>query len=606
MEKKTALIEVGEMQKAIGLKGCLGRFVAKRLLKWLEIDKLNEMQSRLYELSGPEFAERVLEECGVKYEFDPAQLERIPLEGGFITVSNHPVGSLDGLILAAVIGARRPDFKILTTFLLALIPGLTDYFIPVDNFASGDARSVSGLRRAISHLSEGGALGLFPAGEVSTWQRGKNRSSLGHRRIVEDKPWAHNVMKIVAKADVPVIPIYFEGENSKWFHRLGRIHPRLRTVGLVHEMLNKRGATIRMRIGKPVPAAEVATFDVNSLARYLRSRCYALQAQLIPSPCTAGHEWKTEVAPAVPAEKVRAEMAALSDHILFETGDYRVYLIKSAEAPSVMQEIYRLREETFRAIGEGTGLPLDTDDYDAYYRQMILWNIPNEEIAGAYRMGFCGEIIREHGGIKGIYSASLFRYTPAAEPLLSTCMELGRSFVALKYQREIHPLRLLFAGLVVSATKCPEAQYFIGPVSISNDYPDFYKSLAWHWLMAQPPFENAGRFVGPTHPFAPDFLAVNPDDLTGRTIGDVEKFNRLIGVLSDGEYRLPVLIRKYYNCSARIAVFNVDPLFSNSLDGLIFLNFPKFPEDQLLSFMRGLPEDLQEQVLKRFHGSTEA
>lgn len=596
------------MQKAIGLKGCFGRFVAKRLLKLLEIDKLNEMQSRLCEYSGPEFAEMVLEECGVKYEFDPAQLERIPLEGGFITVSNHPIGSLDGLILAAVIGARRPDFKILTTFLLALIPGLTDWFIPVDNFSSGDTRSITGLRKAISHLSEGGSLGLFPAGEVSTWQRGKNRSSLGKKRIVEDKPWAHNVMKIVAKADLPVIPIYFEGENSKSFHRLGRIHPRLRTIRLIHEMLNKRGTTIRMRIGRPIPAAEVASYDVNSLARYLRSRCYALQVQCLPAPCTSEHDWKTEVVPPVPAEKVRAEMEALSDaeHILFETGDYRVYLIKSSEAPSVMQEIYRLREETFRAIGEGTGLPQDTDDYDAYYRQMILWHVPNAEIAGAYRMGFCGEIIREHGGIKGIYSASLFRYTDAAEPLLSTCMELGRSFVAIKYQRDFHPLRLLFAGLVVSATKCPEAQYFIGPVSISNDYPDFYKSLASHWLLAQPPFENTERYVRPTHPFVPDFLAVNPDDLAGRTVGDVDKFNRLIGLISDGEYRLPVLIRKYYNCSARIACFNVDPLFSNSLDGLIFLNFPKFPKDQLLSFMRGLPEDLQEQVLVRFLGSAEA
>ena len=601
MIRKTTLIEASQIQKVLHMNGPVGRFLAKRILHWLEIDKLNEMQSRLCYLEGPVFAEKVLEECGVKYEIPEEQLSRIPAEGGFITVSNHPIGSLDGLILEAVIGAKRPDYKILTTYFLTLIPGLADYFIPVDNFSSGDARSINGLRAALSHIREGGCLGLFPAGEVSTWQRGKNKRSVGEGRIVEDLPWAHSVTKIARKSGLPIIPIYFDGCNSKSFHVLGKIHPRLRTVRLIHEMLNKRGTTIKVRIGRAISPSEASSHDVDSLGRYLRSRTYALQAQCLAETRIGSvqHEWKTEVAPFLPREVVRAEIEKLSDKILFETGDYRVYLFKSAEAPNVMQQVYRLREETFRAIGEGTGLPTDSDDFDITYRQMILWHVPNGEIAGAYRMGFLGEIIRECGSINGVYSSSLFRYTDISEPLLSKCIELGRSFISLKYQKELHPLRLLFAGLLTATLQCPEARFFVGPVSISNDYPDFYKSLLYHYLMIEPPFENADMMVGPSHPFKPDFLAVNPDDLLGKCYGDIDKFNRLFVAISDGKYKVPVLIRKYFNCSGKIACFNVDPLFSYSLDGLIFVHLPEFTPDQFVSFMRGLPDELIEKVKER-------
>ncbi len=603
MIRKTTLIEVSEMQKVLHIKGPFGRFLAKRALHLLEIDKLNEMQSRLCDLEGPVFAERVLAECGVKYEIPEEQLARIPAEGGFITVSNHPIGSLDGLILEAIVGAKRPDYKILTTYFLTLIPGLADYFIPVDNFSSGDARSINGLRTALSHIRGGGCLGLFPAGEVSTWQRGKKKLSVGEGHIVEDLPWAHSVTKIARKSGLPIIPIYFDGGNSRSFHWLGKIHPRLRTARLIHEMLNKRGTTIKVRIGRAISPSEAASYDIDSLGRYLRSRTYALQAQCLPEAPLGSveHEWKTEVAPFLPDDVIRAEIAKLDDKILFESGDYRVYLFKSADAPKVMQQIYRLREETFRAIGEGTGLPTDSDEFDVTYRQMILWHIPNGEIAGAYRMGFCGEIIRECGSINGVYSTSLFRYAEASAPLLSKCIELGRSFISLKYQKELHPLRLLFAGLLTATLQCPEARFFVGPVSISNDYPDFYKSLLYHYLTLEPPFENADMLVGPSHPFKPDYLTVNPRDLLSKYYGDVDKFNRLFVAISDGKYKVPVLIRKYCNCSGKIACFNVDPLFSYSLDGLIFVHLPEFTADQFESFMRGLPEDLIEKVRKRIY-----
>ena len=597
---KTTVLEVDELQQLLGIKGWVGRRIASAAYKLLEFKEVNRIHHKFHESFGPEFSAHVLEEVGVRYEIPPEQLERIPKEGGFITVSNHHFGSLDGLILSAVVGSRRPDYKILTTFFLSMIPSLKDSFIPVDNFSSGGARSISGIRVALGHIADQHPLGLFPAGEVATWQKGKDKTSLRAGKVVEDIPWAHNIIKLVRKSGLPVIPIFFEGENSKSFHILGRIHPRLRTARLIHEVFNKPGSVIRVRIGQPIPAAEIAAMDVPELGKFLRNRTYALEGQLQEPPKPSLQGEPAPLAEPVPADAIRAEMDKLQRHILFENGDYRAYLLPATEAPTVMRELYRLREETFRAIGEGTGQSFDTDEYDAYYKQMVLWHVPNQEIVGAYRLGFGPEIAEAHGGLPGFYSNTLVQYGEKAEPLLARSMELGRSFIVQKYQREVQPLRLLLTGLAVSVLKRPELEYYSGPVSISNDIPHFYKSLIVDYVTKNFPMPEAERIAQPSHPFVPDFLNVNPADLRIAP-ENIDALDRTIQALSDGKYRLPVLVRKYFSCNARLVCFNVDPLFCDSLDGLIFLRYSDFPKNTTRAVLRGLPDELQDAVWTRFY-----
>ena len=317
------------------------------------------------------------------------------------------------------------------------------------------------------------------------------------------------------------------------------------------------------------------------------------------------HSWPSALAEEVPADVIREEMAALSDRILFGSGDYNVYFIRSSDAPDTMRELYRLREETFRLVGEGTGRPEDTDIYDSRYYHLILWNVPEGEIAGAYRVGDCGSVMAEYGGIGGIYTASLLRYSDEAYPLLSRCMELGRSFIRSKYQREVHTLRLLFGGLTVASLYMPEARYYMGPVSISNDYPRFYQSLIVRFLTRDFSFADAERIVKPTHPFVADDSADFDVLLKDVPPGDIESFDHLMSSLSEGRYRLPVLVRQYFNCSARLACFNVDPDFTNSLDGLIFLDIKEFPPQKLRSFLRGVPDGLRDKVFEHFLGSAD-
>ena len=596
---KTTVLEVDELQKSLGFKGFLGRWTAKLAYRLLELEKVNRVHDKFHDSFGPALSDHIIEDIGVRYEIPPEQLERIPQEGGFITVSNHHYGAIDGMILNAVFGSRRPDYKILTTFLLARIPNLKDSFIPVDNFSTGGSRSISGIRTALAHIGDQHPLGLFPAGEVGTWQKGENKISRSKENVVEDIPWAENIIKLIKKSGFPVLPVYFEGGNSKSFHILGKIHPRLRTARLIHEVFNRPGTVVRVRIGQLIPASQIADFDVPALGKFLRNRTYALQGQLQePAPYT-----RTEMAPVaapVPVDEVRDEIAKLDHRMLFEHGDYRAYLLQSQEAPVVMRELYRLREETFRAIGEGSGLELDTDEYDAYYRQMILWNVPNQEIVGAYRLGFGPEIMEKHGGVPGFYSDSLVRYGQKAEPVLARSMELGRSFIVQKYQREVQSLRLLLTGLAVSVLKDPVLEYYSGPVSISNEIPPFYKSLVVDYIWKNYRMADADEIAMPTHPFEPDFLSVNPDDLHIAP-GNIDAMDRTLMALSDGKYRLPVLVRKYFSCGAKLVCFNVDPLFGDCLDGLIFLKYSDFPKNTTRAILRGLPDELQDAVWERFY-----
>lgn len=605
MEDKTKVLNKSDLQSAMKIKGPFGRFLAGLIIKVLEIDEANRIQNKYKDYSGPAYSERVLEEIGVKYEIPEGQIDRIPAEGGFITISNHHYGAIDGLILSAVVGGKRSDYRILTNFLLSLIPGLKESFMPVNPISDvAKAKSLSGIRMALSHISKGGALGFFPAGEVATYQKKKNRTALGDKPLIEDKPWADNIIKIIAKSGLPVIPIYFDGTNSRNFHFLGKIHPRLRTVRLIHELFNKRGRTVQVRIGQPITAETIGQFeDTGVLGRYLRSRVYALQVSCLPATGipSPGQKMEPVAEPAARQDIIR-EMESISDKILFENGGYRAYLTKIDQLPATLHELGRLRETTFRAVGEGTGKPLDTDIYDTYFYHLILWHIENQEIAGSYRLGDGREIMEQHGGIGGFYTASLFKFKPGAEKILGRCMELGRTFIQEKYQREVLSFKLLLSGLGCAAGYMPHLDFYYGPVSISNALPDFYKSLIVYFLEKVYPIGDNEKIASPTTPFKPDYLLVNPDDLlTG--INDLDAFNKLMGILSDNKYYIPVLVSKYFKCSAKLICCNVDPDFGNCLDGLILLRFTDYPKNTLRTLTKFMPPELQEKIFDQFGGA---
>lgn len=598
MERKEAVMSREKLQGMLGLKGKLGAGITRLVMKVLEIDKCNSTQAKYADDNASDFAKHVLEEVGVRYELPEGQLDRIPAEGGFITVSNHHFGSIDGLILCDTILRKRKDYKLLTTFLLALVPNLKEGFLPVDNLSGKqDARSVNSIRAALRHISDGGAIGFFPAGEVATYQKAGARTAIGEKPVVEDKPWAANIIKLIKKSGLPVIPIYFHGTNSDNFHALGKIHRRLRTVRLIHELFNKEGTVVQVRIGTPIPAAELADMDVDTLGKYLRSRTYALEASCLPDAPVAPATPREAIALAEDPQLVREELARIPQSILFESGDYRCYLASPADIPHTLRELARLREIVFRAVGEGSGNALDTDIYDTYYKHLIVWNVPKQEIAGAYRIGFGDEVMARTEKENAFYTSTLFQFQKDLLPYLPKAMELGRTIVTPGYQRDVITLKLLLSGIVTAAFRHGVTmRYAIGPVSTTNDLPLFYKSLVQYFILKHYSLPEANKLIQPTHPLHPDFLRVDPDQLLA-SCHSVDDLDRLVHTLSDGRFRLPVLLRKYIGFGANILDFNVDPDFNDCVDGFVLLDYKKIPEKTFRAFGRFLTEEEQKKQL---------
>ena len=584
-----------DLKRALGLKGFFGTCVSGLAYGFLGLGEINRLFDSAADYQGYEFADHLIQNMNITFDFDEQQLSNIPKEGGFVVVSNHPFGGIEGVMLLSLIAKVRPDFKLMANFILSYIPNLKESFFSVNPFTENPEwkSSVGGIKGAIQHIAAGNGLGVFPAGEVSRYH--------GHD-FPEDLPWSTSIARIIKNANVPVVPLFWEGRNSRWFYFVDKIHTMLGTARLTRELANKHDKCIPINIGKPITPAEIAEYEnPKDLAAYLRYRTYALEGN-IPEPKVEVKETQPETI-AVPSAvaDLKAELAAIREKsFLYSASDFECYLADSEDIPNLMHEIARLREITFRAIGEGTGKSLDQDEFDQHFKQLILWDTKKEQIAGCYRLGIGSEIIPKFG-IKGFYVSTLVYIDEAFSEKLSHTIELGRSFVALDYQKEVLPLVLLLRGLSDVVVRYPEINHFIGPVSVSAWYPKFYQSLIVHYVSEKHPIDdNMISMVTPRTPFVPDYLKVNADVLLRNNMGSIDKFDKFLFRLSNGAYRMPTLFKKYLKLNAKSLCFNVDPDFNNSLDSLLFLTFTEFPEDEVMPLFRDCSDEEIEAVRKRF------
>ena len=584
-----------DIKNALGLKGFFGTCVAGVVYGVMGLGKINRLFDGAADYQGREFADHLIENMDITIDVSPEQLENIPKEGGFVVVSNHPFGGIEGVMLYSVIAKVRPDFKLMANFILSHIPNLKEAFFAVNPFEKNPEwkSSLGGIKGAINHIAEGHGLGVFPAGEVSRFH--------GHD-YPEDLPWNASIARIIKNAKVPVIPVFWDGCNSRLFYAVDRINSMLGTARLTRELANKQGKRFNLQIGKPILPAEVALYEnPKELAAYLRSRSYALEANITVKTAEKKEVKQAEIDPPTDLPLMLAELEAIREKsFLYSTANYDCYLADYADIPNIMHEIARLREEAFRAIGEGTGKNLDQDEFDVYFKQMFLWDTVKQRIAGCYRLGIGSEIVPKYG-IKGFYVSTLVNIDESFSDKLSHTIELGRSFVALDYQKEVLPMMLLLRGLSDVVVRYPEINHFIGPVSISAWYPKFYLSLIARFVAEEHAIEEEyqGK-VTPKTPFVPDYLKVDSDVLLKNNMNGVDKFDKFLFRLSNGEYRLPTLYKKYLKLNAKFLCFNVDPDFNDTLDSLLFLTFTDFPEDEVMPLFRDSSDEEKEIVRKRF------
>lgn len=584
-----------DLKNAFGMKGFFGTCVAGMAYGYMRLGKINRLFDGAADYQGREFADHLIENMGITIEVNPEQLANIPKEGGFIVVSNHPFGGIEGVMLLSAIAKVRPDFKLMANFILSHIPNLKECFFSVNPFEKNPEwkSSVGGIKGAIQHVGDGHGLGIFPAGEVSRYH--------GHD-FPEDLPWSNSIARIIKSAGVPVIPVFWEGRNSRLFYAVDKIHPMMGTARLTRELINKHDSNIILEIGKPILPAEVAFYEKPAdLAAYLRSRSYALEANIKRGEAPVVNANWAPVEPSRDRQLLVQELDAIREKgFLFSASTYECFLADYADIPNLMHELGRLREEAFRFIGEGTGKSLDTDEFDQHYKHLILWDTKKQQVAGAYRLGFGNEIMRDKG-FKGFYVSTLFDFEDSFGETLKKTIELGRSFVAVEYQREVLPLVLLLRGLAVVVIKNPEIEHFIGPVSISSWYPKFYQSMIVRYVSEKHPVNaELANVAHPTTPFHTDFLKVDADTLMHKNMDSIDRFDKFMFRLSNGEYRLPTLFKKYLKLNAKFLCFNVDPDFNDTLDALLFLTFTDFPEDEVMPLFRDGSEEEQQEVRKRF------
>lgn len=602
-----SLVTAKEVARAIHLDryGPLGTFMGWILMRVTRISNLNRFYKKNQDLSGPEFLERILEHYEIDFEIPEEDFKRLPKEGPFITISNHPLGGIDGVLLLKLLLEYRSDYKIVANFLLQRIGPLAPFIMPVNPFEDRQdvKSSIAGVKQALEHLHEGHPLGIFPAGEVSTYKE-------GHHFV--DRPWEEGALKLIRKAEVPVVPVYFHARNSRLFYRLSSINDKFRTARLPTELVTQRNRPIKVRIGQPISVATQAEHE--SLEEYtdlLRRKTYLLANpyererlidQLpgsikIPKP-------PRRIATAVRREVIEGEIEKLreKDCRLLQSKNYEVFLAQKKDMPFILQEIGRQRETTFRAIGEGTNKSIDLDRFDDYYHHLFLWDDQEKQIVGAYRMGMGAEIF-EQFGIDGFYLQDLFRFEPELYDMMQKSIEMGRAYIIEEYQQKPMPLFLLWKGIVHTTLRFPNHKYLIGGVSISNQFSNFSKSLMIEFMKSHYWDPYVAQYIRPKKEFKVKLNDADKEFVFDETEADLNKFDRLISEVEPGSLRLPVLIKKYIKQNAKVVAFNVDPLFNNAVDGLMYIRIADLPEDTVRPVMEEFQAELERKLAEGNNGA---
>lgn len=527
------------------------RAVAQPLLRslgrWSKLDEAHGFLAAHAHLGGFDFVAAALDFLQLRYSVDQVERRRIPENGRLLVVANHPSGALDALALLDFIGSVRRDVKIVANDFLSEIGPLRELLLPVRILGGRPSpESIAAIEQA---LEQEQCVIVFPAGEVSR---------LGPRGVADTR-WRRGFLRFARRSSAPVLPVRIEARNSAFFYGASALFKPAGTALLAREMFKRSGRRIGLRVGN------LMRIDPNeqteAVLAKVRRALYAIGKRR-EAQADAGPAMEPLVAPAD-----RALLAEAVDRlrVLGETADGKRICVGrlGAESP-LLREIGRLRELTFREVGEGTGKRLDVDAFDLHYEHIVIWDGPARKIAGAYRIARGASVLARHG-LGGLYTASLFRYSEDALPRIALGMELGRSFVAPDYWGS-RSIDYLWQGIGAYLRAHPRVRYLFGAVSMSAalPLPAREQIVAYY----QRYYGGTSAEVESRRPF--QYVATPPS--FGELDADTA-FRVMKGNLDALGATLPMLYKQYTELcepgGARFLAFGVDPAFSDSIDGLI-------------------------------------
>jgi len=538
------------------------------------VRKLNKLYSEIYSENAIEFIDELFYHTGVQYIVSDKELRNIPKTGAFIAVANHPFGALDGLVLLKLFLQNRNDFKLFPNDYLENLKPLSPHLVNGESTIK-KIKSLELVTNAQELIKNNGCVGLFPSREslFTSIMPGINA----------DKKWDSTLVQFIKDANVPILPVYIKGTAGLMVDLLKVFSPQFTAANLSAELFSSKSKEIKVRIGKPIYKTEQEQFNsIERFSRYLRARTLsmgsALEVKKFFVPQFNVPHKPEEIIPEAPKEIILEEIASLHAEKIASQQNMDIYCTSSSKIPNILNEIGRLREITFRAVGEGTNKSCDLDEYDLYYNHLFIWDTEAQSLVGSYRIGRGDEIFDKYGK-KGFYISSLFEINSGFIPYMRQSIELGRSFILKEYQMKPLPLYLLWRGILFFLLQNPQYRYLMGPVSISNHYSKLSKSLIVSFIKKFYFDEELAKFITPKKKFTPDLKKFGAESMLEIQDSDIKKIDKIISDIEPSNFAMPVLIKKYLSLNAKILAFNIDPLFNDALDGLLLLDLNNVPQD---------------------------
>lgn len=539
----------------------VSRFLGFVLAKILKQDEINAFIKKNGHLKGYDFVDAVLDYFQFSYQASARDKEAIPATGRCIIVANHPLGGLDGLALLHMILNIRSDVRIVANELLSNLKGLDEYLLPINNLKGESSRQrMIAISRA---LEEEMAVIIFPAGEVSrtTWLK------------IRDRSWGKGFYLFAKKTAADIVPVFIGGKNSFWFYAWSKINSNAAMLLLPRQMWRQRNKVITMKVGTPIafPLLSQLPVDDKNKVKMLRKHVYQLGKNrkglfAVPDP-VAHPERRNDLRIEINACKALGR----------DTQDQRILLFETQENSCLLREIGRLRELTFRQVGEGSNQRRDLDRYDSYYDHLIIWNDQDLEIMGAYRLAVAQKIITRgtDQSLDDLYTSSLFDFSGDLA-WLDEGLELGRSFVQPRYWGS-RSLDYLWQGIGAYCAYRPEIRYLFGTVSISANYPkeaiDYIVAFYGHYYQNNNfhiKSKNAYVMSAERKQYFIDLFA----DKDQKTAYKTMKMH-----LREMNLVIPTLFKHYSELCEEGGVvftdFGVDPDFGYCVDGFVIIDLQK-------------------------------
>ncbi|MDD5406495.1 MAG: lysophospholipid acyltransferase family protein [Sulfurovaceae bacterium] len=510
------------------------------------------------------FIEAILDHFNINIGLRKQELDHIPPYGKVIIIANHPLGALDALALIHLLKDVRKDIKIVANSFLNQFEQLKDIIIPVDNVQNRTDKS--SLKEIYDALDNKMAVIIFPSGEVSR----------ARADGIKDTAWKNGFFKIASKTHTPILPIYIKAKNSKTFYMLSWINHSFATATLPHEMFKSFKKIIDFKIGKVIAydSYNLGGLSTKQSVKLLRKHFYRI---------AKGHKeiFKTQNIIATPEARAELKKGLKNAMVLGKTFDGKQILLYSTNTEDcVLNEIGRLRELSFRFVGEGSGKKRDIDNFDMYYQHLIVWDDEALEIAGAYRIGLGKNILESHS-TDGLYTSLLFDYNSKFESYIAQGIELGRSFVQPKYWNS-RALDYLWQGIGAFIKSHPQIRYLFGAVSLSDSFNNEAKAMIIEFYTHY--FDSKYPLVTHKYPYK---ISQDAKDRC-KSIFVYNDYKKDLQILKEElaaiGYSIPTLYKQYGEICEEGGVqffdFGYDKDFGNCIDGFILTDLSLLKENK--------------------------